>query len=188
MLQCLLLLQPPPSLNAPAPPIRPIHMVSFHVTRAVNWPISRVSLREDGGRGTQVGVHFLINTLFLRVPSGTRWVLNGGTGRDVTGARGVWSNGEKLKNWELTWSQRGCLILFILPSLQSVSVCCCNECLAENEAFTWMEALDWLSICIDMQHTLLSPPLWPVTVALLQPPPSVSSFQMHFPHLPPPPV
>lgn len=132
---------------------------------------SVLAANKTGGQGTQVGADSLIHTVALGCLRGPRccWqVLNGRTERDVTGARWrliSWGIMEELRvDYMIRGSKCGCLIFLSLPSLESASLCCCNERLAENEAFTWMEALEWLSICIDMQLTLSSPPLWPVTV------------------------
>lgn len=76
---------PPPSLNAPCP----THKTNSHGEFSCHKSCQLAHLQPQGRWGTrdQVGVYFLINTLSLRVPSGTRWVVNGGTGRDVMGER-----------------------------------------------------------------------------------------------------
>lgn len=67
--RCLLLLQPPPSLNAP----RPTPKTDSHGEFSCHKSCQPAHLQGRWGTRDQVGVHFLINTLFLMVPSGTRW-------------------------------------------------------------------------------------------------------------------
>lgn len=64
------------------------------------------------------------------------------------------------------------LISFTSPSLliHPFSLYISNVCLTVKPGwdFTWVEAFEWLSICIDMLHTPSSAPMRPVTDSLSQ--------------------
>lgn len=148
----------PPSLNAP----RPTHKTDSHGEFSCHKSCQLAHLQPQGSWGTQdqVGAHFLINTLSLREPSGTRLVVNGGTGRDVTGARGVWSHWEKLKNWELIrwWAEANVAVWYSLlfpPCNLFLSVAVMNAWLEMRLLPGWKPLTDLVFVLTCSTHSRL---------------------------------